>query len=75
MWTNFNNSFTVVFVDELQKKTVLDPPLHVPCKKLNVQLCIFTVRYLLQIWRRIVCFFQYLSTRDARFDFLCLRRL
>ena len=38
MWTNFNNSFTVVFVDKLQRKMVLDLPPHLksvaalPCK-------------------------------------------
>jgi len=40
MWTNFNDSFTVVFADELQKMVVLDLPPHlksltgaVPCNK------------------------------------------
>jgi len=28
MWTSFNNSFTVVFVDKLQKKMVLDLSPH-----------------------------------------------
>jgi len=28
MWTDFNISFTVVFVDELQIKMVLDLPPH-----------------------------------------------
>ena len=38
MWTNFNNFFTVVYVDELQKKVVFDLPPHLksvaalPCK-------------------------------------------
>jgi len=31
MWTNFNNFFTVVFVDELHKKLVLDLPTHLKC--------------------------------------------
>ena len=31
MWTDFNISFTVVFVDELQKKMVLDLPPHLKC--------------------------------------------
>jgi len=28
MWTNFNNSFTVAFLDKLQKKMILDLPHH-----------------------------------------------
>ena len=28
MWTNFNNPFTVVFVEKLQKKIALDLPPH-----------------------------------------------
>ena len=28
MWNNFNNFFTVIFLDELQKKITLDLPLH-----------------------------------------------
>jgi len=28
MWIHFNNSFTVVFQDKLQKKVVLDVPPH-----------------------------------------------
>jgi len=46
MWTDFNISFTVVFVDELQIKMVLDLPPHTPemrrrtttLRNLNVQL-------------------------------------
>jgi len=30
-WTNFNNFFTIVFVDELQNKLVLDLPPHLKC--------------------------------------------
>jgi len=31
MLTNFNNTFTAVFLDELQKKMVLDLPSHLKC--------------------------------------------
>ena len=43
-------------------------------RNLNVQLGNFTARYSMQMWRRIV-YLQYLSTRDAKFCFLCLHRL
>jgi len=55
MWTNFNNSFTVVFVDKVQKndgiRSTASPEIccHTTLQKLNVQLCSFTARYSLQM--------------------------
>jgi len=42
-------------------------------QKLNVQLSYFTACYFNALVRRII-YLQYLSTRDAKFCFLCLRR-
>jgi len=43
-------------------------------RNLNIPLCYFTTRYSMQMWRRII-YLQYPSTVDAKFCFLCLRRL